>query len=170
MPSNPQHVHLAQVAPCAREHASGSLPKYHGHPPATSGGLLSLVPDLVLGPRKALDSGELQQPGRRGSRPASSARGRGCRWTGQPWLSNRHIRASTGRAWTGDVPRVAKFQTGRGRGQGVTGGSENDLMTKFYHKPKKRFRAVGISGVLGDGDGDGRLWRRRWKLELFAHA
>ena len=49
------------------EHASGSLPKYHGHPPATTGGLLSLVPDLVLGPRKALDSGELQQPGRRGT-------------------------------------------------------------------------------------------------------
>ena len=49
------------------EHASGSLPKYHGHPPATTGGLLSLVPDLVLGPRKALDSGELQQPVRRGT-------------------------------------------------------------------------------------------------------
>ena len=49
------------------EHASGSLPKYHDHPPATTGGLLSLVPDLVLGPRKALDSGELQQPGGRGT-------------------------------------------------------------------------------------------------------
>ena len=31
-------------------------------------------------------------------RPASSARGRGCRWTGQPRLSNRHVGASTGRA------------------------------------------------------------------------
>ena len=47
------------------ERASGSLPNYPGHPPAAPGGLLSLVPDLVLGPRKALDFGELQQPGRR---------------------------------------------------------------------------------------------------------
>ena len=47
--------------------ASGSLPKYPGHPPAAPGGLGSLVPDLVLGPRKALDSGELQQPGRTGT-------------------------------------------------------------------------------------------------------
>ena len=31
-------------------------------------------------------------------RPASSARGRGCRWTGQPRLSNRDVGASTGRA------------------------------------------------------------------------
>ena len=38
--------------------ASGSLPKYPGHPPAAPGGLGSLVPDLVLGPRKALDIGE----------------------------------------------------------------------------------------------------------------
>ena len=37
------------------------------HPPAAPGGLGSLVPDLVLGPRKALDIGELQQPGRRGT-------------------------------------------------------------------------------------------------------
>ena len=47
--------------------ASDSLPKYPGHPPAAPGGLSSLVPDLVLGPRKALDFGELQQPGRRGT-------------------------------------------------------------------------------------------------------
>ena len=47
--------------------ASGSQANYPGHPPATPGRLLSLVPDLVLGPRKALDSGELQQPGRRGT-------------------------------------------------------------------------------------------------------
>jgi hypothetical protein len=46
--------------------ASGSLPNYHGHPPGATGRLGSLVPDLVLGPGKALDSGELQQPGRRG--------------------------------------------------------------------------------------------------------
>ena len=45
--------------------ASGSLPNYPGHPPAAPGGLGSLVPDLVLGPRKALDISELQQPGRR---------------------------------------------------------------------------------------------------------
>ena len=32
-------------------------------------------------------------------RPASSARGRGCRWTGQPRLSNRDVGASTGRAY-----------------------------------------------------------------------
>ena len=47
--------------------ASGSLPKYPGHPPAAPGGLGSLVPDLVLGPRKVLDIGELQQPGRTGT-------------------------------------------------------------------------------------------------------
>ena len=29
------------------------------------------------------------------------------------------VRASTGRAWT-DVPRVAKFQTGKGAGRDVT--------------------------------------------------
>ena len=45
--------------------ASSSLANYPGHPPAAPGGLGSLVPDLVLGPRKALDIGELQQPGRR---------------------------------------------------------------------------------------------------------
>ena len=28
---------------------------------------MSLVPDFILGPRKALDFGELQQPGRRGT-------------------------------------------------------------------------------------------------------
>ena len=49
------------------ERAPGSLTNYPGHPPAAPGGLLSLVPDLVLGPRKPLDSGELQQPGRRGT-------------------------------------------------------------------------------------------------------
>ncbi len=47
--------------------ASGSHANYPGHPPAAPGGLLSLVPDLVLGPRKVLDFGELQQPGRRGT-------------------------------------------------------------------------------------------------------
>ena len=47
--------------------ASGSRANYPGHPPAAPGGLRSLVPDLVLGPRKALDIGELQQPGRRGT-------------------------------------------------------------------------------------------------------
>ena len=47
--------------------ASGSLANYPGHPPAAPGRLLSLVPDLVLGPRELLDSGELQQPGRRGT-------------------------------------------------------------------------------------------------------
>ena len=47
--------------------ASGSPANYPGHPPAAPGGLGSLVPDLVLGPRKALDFGEVQQPGRRGT-------------------------------------------------------------------------------------------------------
>ena len=47
--------------------ASGSVANYPGHPPAAPGGLLSLAPDLVLGPRELLDSGELQQPGRRGA-------------------------------------------------------------------------------------------------------
>ena len=46
--------------------ASGSVANYPGHPPAAPGGLLSLVPDLVLGPRELLDIGELKQPGRRG--------------------------------------------------------------------------------------------------------
>ena len=47
--------------------ASSSLPSYPGHPPAANEGLMSLVPDFILGPRKALDFGELQQPGRRGT-------------------------------------------------------------------------------------------------------
>ena len=45
--------------------ASGSLASYPGHPPAANEGLVSLEPDFILGPRKALDFGELQQPGRR---------------------------------------------------------------------------------------------------------
>ena len=47
--------------------ASGSLTSYPGHPPAACGGLVSLVPDFILGPRKALNFGELQLPGRRGT-------------------------------------------------------------------------------------------------------
>ena len=47
--------------------ASSSLPSYPDHPPAANEGLMSLVPDFILGPRKALDFGELQQPGRRGT-------------------------------------------------------------------------------------------------------
>ena len=47
--------------------ASGSRPSYPGHPPAANEGLMSLVPDFILGPRKALDFGELQLPGRRGT-------------------------------------------------------------------------------------------------------
>ena len=47
--------------------ASGSPANYPGHPPAAPGGLLSLLPDLILGPRKVLDIGELQQPGRTGT-------------------------------------------------------------------------------------------------------
>ena len=49
------------------QRASGSQPSYPGHPPAANEGLVSLVPDLILGPRKALDFGELQHPGRRGT-------------------------------------------------------------------------------------------------------
>ena len=47
--------------------ASSSLTSYPVHPPAANEGLMSLVPDLILGPRKALDFGELQLPGRRGT-------------------------------------------------------------------------------------------------------
>ena len=49
------------------ESASGSLPSNPDHTPAAYGGLVTLVPDFILGPRKALDFGELQQPGRRGT-------------------------------------------------------------------------------------------------------
>ena len=42
-------------------------------------------------------------------RPASSARGRGCRWTGQPRLSNRDVGASTGRAGRRFIRNRAKF-------------------------------------------------------------
>ena len=70
--------------------ASGRLPKYHWSPSGRWHQIISLVPDLVLGPWKPLDSGELQQPGRRGT---TSARGRGFRWTGQPRLSNREFPA-----------------------------------------------------------------------------
>ena len=61
--------------------ASSSLTSYPGHPPAAYGGLVSLVPDFILGPRKALDFGELQLPGRRGTTRFFPARGRRCRWT-----------------------------------------------------------------------------------------
>ena len=47
--------------------ASGSLTSYPVHPPAANEGLMSPVPDFILGPRKALDFGELQLPGRRGT-------------------------------------------------------------------------------------------------------
>ena len=46
------------------EHASGSLLD-PGRPPAAAGGLGSQEPDLVLGPRQPLDSGELQHAFRR---------------------------------------------------------------------------------------------------------
>ena len=77
---------------------------------------MSLEPDFILGPRTALDFGELQQPGRRGTTRLFGTR---YRWTGQPRLSNRDVGASTGRAWTGDVPRVANIQTGAPRGGDV---------------------------------------------------
>ena len=47
--------------------ASSSLTSYPVHPPAANEGLMSLVPGFILGPRKALDFGELQQAGRRGT-------------------------------------------------------------------------------------------------------
>ena len=47
--------------------ASSSLTSYPVHPPAANEGLMSLVPGFILGPPKALNFGELQQAGRRGT-------------------------------------------------------------------------------------------------------
>ena len=58
------------------ESDSGSRPSYPGHPPAANEGLMSLVPDFILGPRKALDFGELQLPGRRGTTRLFATRSR----------------------------------------------------------------------------------------------
>ena len=60
------------------ESASGSLPSYPGHPPAANEGLMSLVPDFILGPRKALDFGELQQAGRRERTRSFGMRSKAC--------------------------------------------------------------------------------------------
>ena len=43
-----------------------------------------LVPDLILGPRKPLDFGELQQPVRRDTTRFFGTMCQRCRWTGQP--------------------------------------------------------------------------------------
>ena len=91
--------------------ASGSLTSYPGHPPAANEGLMSLVPDFILGPRKALDFGELQQPGRRGTTRFFGTRSRvPMDWAAsaiKPGCQSLN-RTSMG---TGDVPRVAIFQT-----------------------------------------------------------
>ena len=47
--------------------ASGSLINHPDHPPTAPGGLVSLVPDPILGAVKHVDFGELQQSGRRGT-------------------------------------------------------------------------------------------------------
>ena len=90
--------------------ASGSLTNYPGHPPAAPGGLGSLVPDLVLGPRKALDIGELQQPGRRGT---TRFFGTGSRvpmdWAVKPGRQSLNRTSMDGRR-----AHVAIFQTGTG--------------------------------------------------------
>ena len=101
------------------ESASGSLPNHPGHPPAASGGLVSLVPDLVLGPRKPLDIGELQQPGRRGTTrffgtssrvPMDWAASAIKVWAPGPQIDERRTRNMT---------RVAKGQSAPRRGDVV---------------------------------------------------
>ena len=100
------------------ESASGSLTSYPGHPPAANEGLMSLVPDFILGPRKALDFGELQQPGRRGT---TRFFGTGSR-VPMDWaaLAIKPGRQSLNRtSMDGRRAQVAIFQTGTGRGQDV---------------------------------------------------
>ena len=60
------------------EHASSSRHIDPGRPPAAVGGLVSQVPDLVLGPRQPLDSGELQQAGRRDTTRSFGVRSKAC--------------------------------------------------------------------------------------------
>jgi hypothetical protein len=98
------------------ESASGSLTSYPGHPPAANEGLMSLVPDFILGPRKALDFGELQQPGRRGT---TRFFGTGSRvpmdWAASAIKFGHQVLKSTsgGRA---NMTRVAKGQSAPRRG------------------------------------------------------
>ena len=98
--------------------ASGSRANYPGHPPAAPGGLVSLVPDLVLRPRKPLDSGELQQPGRRDT---TRFFGTGSRvpmdWAASAIKPGR--RSLHGTSMDGRRAGVAIFQTGTGASQGV---------------------------------------------------
>ena len=87
------------------ERASGSLPKYPGHPPAAYGGLVSLVPDLNSWPsegarlrRAAAAWSKRYDPLlRHGVEGADGLGSLGYQ------TANRDVGASTGRAWTGDV-------------------------------------------------------------------
>ena len=64
-------LEVVDLPPSVREElhdgVDGSTPPSRHDPPAANEGLMSLVPDFILGPRKVLDFGELQQPGRRGT-------------------------------------------------------------------------------------------------------
>ena len=84
-----------------------------------------LIPDLILGPRKALDFGELQQPVRRDTTRFFGTRSQVPTGWAAPAINPelpRYFRGSTGRAWTGDVAEVrgswetAKFHTVHGVG------------------------------------------------------
>ena len=99
------------------EHASGSRHIDPGRPPAAAGGLVSQVPDLVLGPRQPLDSGELQQAGRRDTTRSFDMRSKACiDWAASAvtpgrrsleWSLDEHGRATKGR---GQMCRIRAFE------------------------------------------------------------
>jgi hypothetical protein len=86
-------------------------PSYPGHPPAANEGLVSLVPDFILGPRRALDSfrraaaawSKRYNPLLFGTRSKASMD-----WAASAIQPGDDVGASTGRAWTGRRARHAQ--------------------------------------------------------------
>ena len=86
------------------EHASSSRHIDPGRPPAAVGGLVSQVPDLVLGPRQPLDSGELQQAGRRDTTRSFVMRSKAC----IDWAALAVTRGLRSLEWTSTDGRRAR--------------------------------------------------------------
>ena len=92
-----------------------------GRPPAAAGGLGSQVPDLVLGPLQPLDSGELQQSGRRESTRFFGMRSMAC----IDWAASAITPGPRSLEWTSTDGRRARRrycpQTRDGERHGVRG-------------------------------------------------
>ena len=84
------------------EHASISRHIDPGRPPAAAGGLVSQVLDLVLGPRQPLDSGELQQAGRRDTTRSFGMRSKVC----IGWVASAVTPGRRSLEWTSSVGRL----------------------------------------------------------------